>query len=203
MLRRWRGWFAAVAVTLVTVGLAILDLTDASLRRWSQARDFTTSVVAGVLVLLVTVLVVDRVSSVRQLRARSHAVAAQSAIIMSQAVRASKAMSAALDGAGDRDAASDELRTYLMMLLTAAPVLIDAPTSRTFLEDAQRLAAELARTLATTASAADGSTISRAGLDEAVAQLRAASTPLLKILNLDQLAAVTADGSLGSTHSTS
>jgi len=192
-----------VAVTLVTVGLAILDLTDASLRRWSQARDFTTSVVAGVLVLLVTVLVVDRVSSVRQLRARSHAVAAQSAIIMSQAVRASKAMSAALDGAGDRDAASDELRTYLMMLLTAAPVLIDAPTSRTFLEDAQRLAAELARTLATTASAADGSTISRAGLDEAVAQLRAASTPLLKILNLDQLAAVTADGSLGSTHSTS
>jgi uncharacterized membrane protein YcjF (UPF0283 family) len=203
VLRRWRGWFAAVAVTLVTVGLAILDLTDASLRRWSQARDFTTSVVAGVLVLLVTVLVVDRVSSVRQLRARSHAVAAQSAIIMSQAVRASKAMSAALDGAGDRDAASDELRTYLMMLLTAAPVLIDAPTSRTFLEDAQRLAAELARTLATTASAADGSTISRAGLDEAVAQLRAASTPLLKILNLDQLAAVTADGSLGSTHSTS
>jgi len=192
-----------VAVTLVTVGLAILDLTDASLRRWSQARDFTTSVVAGVLVLLVTVLVVDRVSSVRQLRARSHAVAAQSAIIMSQAVRASKTMSAALDGAADRDAASDELRTYLMMLLTAAPVLIDAPTSRTFLEDAQRLAAELARTLATTASAADGSTVSSAGLDAAVAQLREASMPLLKILNLDQLAAVTADGSLGSTHSTS
>jgi len=56
---------------------------------------------------------------------------------------------------------------------------------------------------ATTASGAVGSAISRAGLDEAVDQLRAASTPLLKILNLDQLAAVTADGSLGSTEATS
>jgi hypothetical protein len=55
----------------------------------------------------------------------------------------------------------------------------------------------------TTATRAEGSAISRAGLDEAVDQLRVASTPLLKILNLDQLAAVTADGSLGSTQATS
>jgi hypothetical protein len=203
MLRRWQGWFPALAVTLATVGLTILDLTDASLRRWSQERDFATSVVAGVLVLLVTTLVVDRVVRVRQLKARSYAIAAQSAIIMSQAARASKAMSAALDGAGDRDAASDELRTYLTMLLTAAPLLIDAAISRNFLEHAQKLAGELARTHATTAAGAEGSVISRAGLDEAVDQLRVALTPLLRILNLDQLAAVTADGSLGSTQATS
>jgi hypothetical protein len=112
-------------------------------------------------------------------------------------------MSVAVDRAGDRDAASDELRTYLTMLLTAAPVLIDAAISRNFLEHAQKLAGELARTHVTTATRAQGSAISRAGLDEAVDQLRVASTPLLKILNLDQLAAVTADGSAGSTQATS
>ena len=203
MVRRWQGWFPALMVTLATVGLAILDLTDTSLRRWSQGRDFATSVVAGVLVLLVTTLVVDRVVRVRQLNARSYAIAAESAIIMSQPARASTAMSAALDGAGDRDAASDELRTDLTMLLTAAPVLIDAAISRNFLEHAQKLAGELARTHVTTATRAEGSAISRAGLDEAVDQLRVASTPLLKILKLDQLAAVTADGSAGSTQATS
>ena len=36
MVRRWQGWFPALAVTLATVGLAILDLTDTSLRRWWQ-----------------------------------------------------------------------------------------------------------------------------------------------------------------------
>lgn len=52
MLTRWQRWFAAVTVTLITVGLAILDLTDASLRRWWGERDFTTSVAAGILVRL-------------------------------------------------------------------------------------------------------------------------------------------------------
>ena len=202
MRRRWQGWFPALAVTLATAGLTIVDLTDASLRRWSQERDFATSVIAGVLVLLLTTLVVDRVVRVRQLKARSYAIAAQSAIIMSQAAHASTAMSAVLDGTGDRDAASDELRTYVTMLLTAAPVLIDADISRNFLEHAQRLAGELARTLATTATAAGGSTTSRAGFDEAVDELRTASKPLLAILNLDQLAAVTADPSLGSPQAT-
>jgi hypothetical protein len=199
MLRRWQGWFPALAVTLASAGLVILDLTDASLRRWSQDRDFATSVVAGVLVLLVTTLVVDRVVRVRQLRDRSYAIAAQSAIIMSQAARAAKAVSTALDGTGERDAASDELRTYLTMLLTAAPILIDAAVSRNFLESAQKLAGELARRLATSAAGADGAPTSSAGLDEAIDQLRAASAPLLKILNLDELAAVTADGSLGAS----
>jgi hypothetical protein len=57
-----------LTVTLITVGLAILDLTDAPLRRWWEERDFTTSVIAGILVLLVTVVVVDRVVSIRQVK---------------------------------------------------------------------------------------------------------------------------------------
>ena len=144
-------------------GVGDPDLSDPSLRRWSQDRDFTTSVVAGILVLLITTLVVDRVINDRQLKARSYAIAAQSAIIMSQASRAAKAMSAALDGTGERDAASDEVRTYLTMLLTAAPVLIDAAVSRHFLERAQKLGGELARTLATSAKAAKGTVVSSLG----------------------------------------
>ena len=98
---------------------------------------------------------------------------------MSQALRATKAMSTALDGSGERDAASEELRTYVLMLLIAAPLLIDAPISRGFLEDAQRLAGEFARALATSATAASATTASKARVEAAIDQLRAASKPLL------------------------
>ena len=40
-------------------------------------------------------------------------------------------------GPDDRDTAADELRTYMMMLLVAAPVLIDVRVSRSFLEQAR------------------------------------------------------------------
>jgi hypothetical protein len=193
VLSRGQGWFGATTVTLITVGLAILDLTDAPLRRWWEERDFTTSVVAGILVLLVTVVVVDRVVSVRQVKDRAQAVGAQAAIIVSQALRASKAMSAALDGSGERDAASEELRTYVLMLLIAAPVLIDAPVSRGFLEDAQRLAGECARALATSATAPRATTGWKDRVEAAVDRLRAASKPLLKPLDLTQLVAVTGE----------
>lgn len=63
-------------------------------------------------------------------------VAAQAAIVTSQAVRASQAISQLLTDSGHREAAGDEFRTYMMMLLVAAPVLIDAKTSRAFLEQA-------------------------------------------------------------------
>ena len=86
--------------------------------------------------------------SLRQVNARARAVAAQAAIIMTQAMRASRAVSqATAEGAGpdDRDTAGDELRTYMMMLLVGAPVLIDARVSRAFLEQAQVVAADMAR----------------------------------------------------------
>ena len=68
MLRRWPGATAAVLITLVTIGLVAIDLTDAAARRWWADRAFATDVVAGILVLLITVLVVDQVVRVRQLR---------------------------------------------------------------------------------------------------------------------------------------
>ena len=92
--------------------------------------------------LLITVLVVDQVVRLRQVSDRSRAIAAQAAIMVVQARRTVQAVTQAVaKGAADsdRDAASDELRTYMMMLLVAAPLLIDIPVSRSFLEQAQAL----------------------------------------------------------------
>jgi hypothetical protein len=137
--------------------------------------------VSGLLVLLITVLVIDQVVRLRQINDRARAVAAQTAIVVNQAIRTSQAVSAAVAGSGDRDSANDELRTYMLMLLVAAPVLIDAKVSRNFLEQAQVLAAEMARALGAfrvTAAASDPD-VSPARLDHAVQQLKTASAPLL------------------------
>ncbi len=133
-------WTGAVTVTIVAVVLAALDILDGSVHRWWAEHAFTTSLVGGLLVLLLTVLIADRVIHARQLRDRSRAIAAQAAIVTTQAARAAQSASAMLDGTGDQDAAGDDLRSYGTMLLIAAPMLIDATMSRTFLEEAQRLA---------------------------------------------------------------
>jgi hypothetical protein len=192
VLSRWQGWLVAVAVTLVTAVLVILDLTDAGFRRWWDEHALTTDTVAGLLVLLVTILVVDQVVRLRQVGDRARAVAAQAAIMGAQAARAVKAVSAALDGSGDRGAASDEVRNYMIMLLVGAPVLIEARASRSFLEEAQRLGGELAQTLAAMARTPGASAVSGARLNEAVRRLRAASAPLLQRLTPDERTA--ADG---------
>ncbi len=194
MLTRRQGGLAAVVVTLVTLGLVVLDATDRGFQRWWVARPLTTDTVAGVLVLLITVLVADQVVTRRQVKDRSRAVAAQAAIVMGQAVRSSKAVSSVLDGSSDRSAATDEVRTYMIMLLVGAPVLIDAAISRNFLEQAQRLGGEMARMLATTAKAPDA-TISSARLDATVARLQAAYSPLLRALNPEELAVARGDES--------
>lgn len=124
---------------------------------------------------------VDQVVSLRQINDRARAVAAQAAIVMTQAMRASQAVSQATAkgaGPGDRDTAADELRTYMMMLLVAAPVLIDVRVSRSFLEQAQLVGAEMARALGVTARSPKPGTLADARLDDAVQQLRTASTPL-------------------------
>jgi hypothetical protein len=66
---------------------------------------------AGILVLGITVLIVDQVMRMRQLRDRSRATAAQAAIVLLQATRATQTASDALRGSGDRATASDEVRT--------------------------------------------------------------------------------------------
>ena len=117
MSTRLAGWLAAVLAMLVTLALVIVEVTDAGQRRWWAAHPLTTDTVAGLLVLLVTVLVVNQLLSRRQAGQRGHAVAAQAAILMAQAARSARAVSSAIGGSGDRDAASDGFRTYMMMLL--------------------------------------------------------------------------------------
>ena len=133
------GWLAAVLAMLIMLTLVAVELTDTRQRRWWAAHPLTTNTVAGLLVLLVTVLVVNQLLNRRETGQRGHAVAAQAAIVVAQAARSAKAVSSVIDGSGDRDAASDGFRTYMMMLLISAPVLIDDPVARRFLEQAQYL----------------------------------------------------------------
>jgi len=186
MLSRSQGGSAALVVTLVTVALVIGDLVDDGMRRWWDGHALTTDTVAGLLVLLITVLIVDQVVSRRQFNDRARAVGAQAAIIMGQAMRASREVSQAVAqglGPGEREAASGEFRTYMLMLLVGAPVLIDAKVSRAFLEQAQALGGEMARALGATARVTNPAALPDARLQDAVQRLRAASDPLLQVLD--------------------
>jgi hypothetical protein len=145
--------------------------------------------VSGLVVLLITVLVADQVLKLRQINDRARAVAAQAAIVTGQAIRSSQAVSQVLAGPGDRDAASDEFRTYMMMLLVAAPILIDARTWRAFLEQAQALGGELVSALAAARPGSHGG-YAPARLDDAVRRLKDASAPLLQALDPETLLAV-------------
>jgi uncharacterized membrane protein YcjF (UPF0283 family) len=198
VLSRWRGWFAAILATLLAALLVILEITDGPMRRWWSGHALTTDTVSGLLVLLITLLVVDQVVRLRQINNRARAVAAQAAIIMTQAMRASRSVSQAVaQGANDddRDAASGDLRTYMMMLLVGAPVLIDATVSRTFLEQAQNVGGLMAHALGVTAKASGPAPGPDARLDAAMKRLKAASTPLLQVLDPETQAAVRGDES--------
>jgi hypothetical protein len=182
---RLMGWPAAILAMLITLALVIGELADAGQRRWWAARPLTTDTVAGLLVLLITVLVVNQLLNRRQAAQRGHAVAAQAAIMLAQGARSAKAVSSVIDGSGDRDAASDGFRTYMMMLLVGAPVLMDDRLARHFLEQAQYLGAVMGRTLAAIDRSQAGAAVSGDGLDHAVQQLQDAAAPLLKLLSLE------------------
>jgi hypothetical protein len=188
MLRQWLAWSWALIVTVITAGLVILDLTDRAVHHYWTEHSFSSSVLSGLLVLLLTVLVVDRVNRHRQLRNQARAIGAQAAIIVAQASRTVDAITSASSDE-DRDAAGDELRTYTQMLLVSAPVLIGADGPRRFLEDAQRLAGQLYRDLRD----ADKPPVSKTVLDAGVKQLRTDAAPLLQALNQQQRAAVSSD----------
>lgn len=126
MPQRYMAWSGALTVMVITAVLVVLDITDGSVQRYWSRHSFTSSVLAGLLVLLFTVLIVDRVTRMRQLRNQSRAIAAQAAIIVAQAKRAADAITSISSDEDAREEASDELRTYTQMLLTSAPVLIDA-----------------------------------------------------------------------------
>jgi len=193
MLSRWLGGLGAAAVALVACTLVILDLTDAGLRRWWDAHALTTDTVAGLLVLMITVLVVDQVVRLRQGNSRARAVAVQVAILTTQANTAAQAASQVLAGSGDRDIAREEFRAYTMMLLAAAPVLIEAKTSREFLEQAQHLDGDMALALNVLATASGREKFPAGRLDGAVQALKSASTPLLQNLTPEMRSAVRGD----------
>jgi hypothetical protein len=168
-------------VTLVTLGLIVSSLTDASLRDWWDNRSLTTDSVSGLLVLLITILVVNQLLNLRQERQRSQAVAAQTAIMMAQA--AQRAISSVTGGSGDHNAASDDFRTYTMMLLVSTPVFIDDPAARGFLEQAQDLSGVMAHTLALISRSKGGAAVPSGQLDDAMKQLQSAAAPLLQPLS--------------------
>lgn len=193
MPTRLIGWLAAILAMLVTLALVLGELTDAGQRRWWAARPLTTDTVGGLLVLLVTILVVNQLLNRQQARQRGHAVAAQAAIMVTQATRSAQAVSSVIDGSGDLDAASDGFRTYMMMLLIGAPVLIDDPVARRFLEQAQYLGGVMAAALAaidrsTSGAAAQGGRtggvpVSSDKLGDAMQRLQDAAAPLLALLS--------------------
>jgi hypothetical protein len=173
-------------VTVITVSLLLLDISNGPVHRYWSRHSFTSSVLSGVLVLLLTVLIIDRVTRNRQLRGRSRAIAAQAGIIARQADRAVDAIKTSERSAEGRDVAIDELRTYTQMLLISAPVLIDESLSRAFLEAAQRLAAEVFWAL----RAAGDEDVAETRLDAAVKDLRNAAEPVVRALSRQELAAV-------------
>jgi len=191
---RFLGWPAAVLATLIAAALVVSELTDAGQRRWWASRPLTTDTVSGLLVLLITVLVVNQLLIRRQNKQRGHAVAAQAAILGAQAARAVQTVLALLNGSGDRDAADDGFRTFMLMLLTGAPVLIDDPVARHFLEQAQYLGGLMARALAALEKAPNSSPVPASALTDAAQQLQSAATPLLQQLSPDMRNAITRIG---------
>lgn len=190
MLRGWLAWSWAVIVMVITAVLVILDLADRSVAHYWSQHSFTSSVLSGLLVLLLTVLIVDRVTRMRQVRNQSRVIGAQAAMIVAQAARTADAITAVSPSPEEREATSDELRTYAQMLLISAPVLIDAPVPRAFLESAQRLAGQMFRT----AGNGEDQAVAKQRVDAGVAQLRTAAAPLLAALNRAERAAVSSDG---------
>jgi hypothetical protein len=183
--RHPQEWIAAAVMTVV-LALIALDLVDDSFNTWFDHHSFTTDAVSTLLGLAVAALVVDRISDRRRLKDRAQVMAAQGAIIAAQALRTNQAVTSALDGNGDRETAGDELRTFMTMMLTGAPVLMDAPQTRAFLETSQHLAAELARALAVTTGSGDRPDDIDQRLNDAAGQVRTTVAPLLQMLNLDQ-----------------
>jgi len=143
-------------------------------------------------VLLFTVLLVDRVNRARKVKDQSRAVGVQATVIVAQAGRAADAIARASVAEDDREEAAQELRTFMQMLLTSAPLLIEARASRRFLEVAQQTAGELFSSLRLRADDASVDVSTR--LTAAIARLHDAAEPVVVPLDREERAAVASDG---------
>jgi hypothetical protein len=178
----------------VTVVLVILDLTVGPVHRFWSRHSFTSSVLAGLLVLLLTVLIVDRVARLRELRKHSRTIAIQAAIIVAQARRTADAIIDTSPSPDDQGPAVDEFGTYMQMLFTSTPVLIDADAPRAFLEAAHRVAGQFNAALRE--ARAENVKHTKVRLDAAVDQVRHAAAPLVQTLDPEQLAAAFGPGEI-------
>lgn len=188
MLKLWQAGVATMAVAVLSVALVILDLSDGAFRRWWSARAFTTDALAGILVVLISVLIINQALGIRQNRQRFRATAAQVAILLSQAIRATRAVLAS-NTSDDRNAASEELRTYMVMLMIAAPILIESKAPRAFLEDAQILGGMLVAVQHSDSPKLFKTVPSNTQLEEALQRLKSKAAPLLAPLSADELTA--------------
>ena len=66
MLKVWQAGVATIGVALLSSALIVLDLSDGAFRRWWSARTFTTDAIAGILVVLITVLIVNQALGIRR-----------------------------------------------------------------------------------------------------------------------------------------
>jgi hypothetical protein len=131
------------------------------------------------------VLIVNQALGIRQERERFRATAAQASMVLSQAIRATRAVLACATS-GDRTAASDELRTYMIMLMIAAPILIESKTPRVFLEDAQTLGGMLVQVQHSESQTSGKTVTSDTQLEEALQQLKIAAAPLFAPLTAEE-----------------
>ena len=192
MLKVWRAGVATVAVALLPSALIVLDLSDGAFRRWWSARAFTTDAIAGILVVLITVLIINQALGIRRDRERFRATAAQASMVLGQAIRTTRAV-LACNTSGDRAAASDELRTYMIMLMIAAPILIESKTPRAFLEGAQTLGGMLVHVQHSESQSSLKSVPSDTQLGEALRQLKITAAPLLAPLTAEERTAAGAE----------
>jgi hypothetical protein len=188
-VRTWHPGLTTILIAPVLIALVVVDIADRGVRVWFDTHAFTTDALTSVLVLLITVLIVNRILSVRQLQDRSLVIGAQAAIISRQARRTVDLVKESLTNPEQREPASDELRTYMAMLLVSAPVLIEGPAARTFLESAQRVAGVMS--IAMESDPKRASAAHR--LDVAADAMRQAVQPLLASLDRSQLRAVESD----------
>jgi hypothetical protein len=133
-------------------------------------------------------LIINQMFRLRQQRARSRATAAQIGLVLGQAVRATQTVISS-GASGDRATSRDEVRTYMTMLMIAAPILIEATAPRAFLEQAQLLGGQLVRTLNPLATIYHRGTPSPAHLRQQLEKLTIAADPLLSPLTATERAA--------------
>jgi hypothetical protein len=69
------------------------------------------------------------------------------------------------------------------MLFISAPVFIDDPVARLFLEKAQHLGAVMTSALELARGSTDGAAVPGDRLDDAVQQLKSAAAPLVQLLS--------------------